>query len=571
MLAQQVRLCDADDDVVAQRKAVVAAAADEAEVALVEVEGLRSEVVYVDESLDVVLKDFGVEAHVGHARNLGLILLPYLVGHELHLLVLDAGAFGLCGELLHVGGVFAEAFILLLTGALRALHVAGEQTVNHQVGIATYGGGEVRIIIEGEAVVPDVHGAVLCLHHRPERHGFYQLLDVLALHVVEQAVDALGDVFLRPLRAERHAEAGNVLAEVFEFAGVGHVVNAVGQRLGFLLVLVHLAHAFGHRPIGQQHELLDEFVRILRALEIDTGRMSFLINHEAHFLAVEVDGAMLHAGGTQLFGHAVQHDEFVAEVFRRTGSADGAGILRRLLRRCGGLEVLVRSLAQLFEQILHLFVGEAAVAAYDGVDDAVRQHVGLLVHLENDAEAEFFLVGTQRADEVAKAFGQHGHGAIDKIDARGALLGFAVDDAAFEHVVGYVGDVDAHFPDAVLDAPHREGIVEVLGVARVDGEGRDVAEVLASGDFLGSDARVEPFGSGFDLCGIFVRKSELSQYGVHFGVVLAARAQDVDDLAVGAACPFGPVGHTHQRLVAVASALQTFLRDEDVVGQRAVG
>ena len=127
----------------------------------------------------------------------------------------------------------------------------------------------------------------------------------------------------------------------------------------------------------------------------------------------------------------------------------------------------------------------------------------------------------------------------------------------------------AHFPQAVAGRADGEGIVKVLGVVRVDGEGEHVAEVLAACDFFGRDARLELFGGILHSLGIVVGQSEFGQDGVHFGIVLSLPAQDVDHLSDGALRLFGPFHDFHHGLVARLSALELVLGDEDVGGQRA--
>ena len=140
-------------------------ASREAVVSLIEVEWLVTKEAHGDESFAVVLIDFGINAKVGHAANRGIELFANLVCHEFHLLVLDAGTLGIGSQLLHVGGVLTESLVLLLAGALSAFLVAGQQTMHHEVGIATDRGGEMCVVVEGKSVVTDVDGAVACLHH----------------------------------------------------------------------------------------------------------------------------------------------------------------------------------------------------------------------------------------------------------------------------------------------------------------------------------------------------------------------------------------------------------------------
>ena len=122
--------------------------------------------------------------------------------------------------------------------------------------------------------------------------------------------------------------------------------------------------------------------------------------------------------------------------------------------------------------------------------------------------------------------------------------------------MGDVGDMHADLPVAVGELADREGVVEVLGVARVDGEGCDAAEVLATGHLLGGDAGVDAVGGLLDVLGIAVGEAELGQDGVHLGVVLTLGAQDVDDLATGVHLVVLPLRDAGHGLVAVLAPLE---------------
>ena len=347
------------------------------------------------------------------------------------------------------------------------------------------------------------------------------------------------------------------------FSGAGHVVYAVGQHLG-LASLWHAAHHLGHAAVGQQHELLDELVGVARHLHVGARGMSLLVDLEAHLGAVEADGAVLEAGGAQALGQAVERDELggiFALGLRAGRQRFGVSARQR--------QVGLRGLAVALEYLLHLLVGEAAHAAYDGVREVPLLHLALVVEAEDGRVGQFVLVGAERADEVAEAFGEHGYGAVHEVDARGAAAGFAVDGVAFMHVVRHIGDVYAHLPRAVVEAAQRQGVVEVLRVVRVDGEGRHAAEVLAPRHLLLRDVGRELLGGALHALGIFVGQSELREYGVHLGVVVALLSEQVHHLAHRALRVVGPLHDLHHRLVARLAALELVLGYEDVVGQRA--
>ena len=193
-----------------------------------------------------------------------------------------------------------------------------------------------------------------------------------------------------------------------------------------------IRNGFRHSAVGQQHKLLDELVGIFRLLEEAARGVPFLVDIEVQFFAVEVHGSVLEATLAQLLRHAVQHDEFLGQLAR-------VGFLLR-----GGRCRLTGTVdnAVLLEYLLHLLVGEAAIGTDDGMGQVPRLDVGVLVHDEDDAVAQLVLVGPERTDIVAEPLREHGDGAVDQIDARGALLCLAVDDAPLGDVVRHVGNVD---------------------------------------------------------------------------------------------------------------------------------
>ena len=176
-------------------------------------------------------------------------------------------------------------------------------------------------------------------------------------------------------RAQLVAEAGDELCQRVQLVGVGQVVYAVGEHLCFL-ALGHLAYGLGHGAVGQQHEFLHQLVGVLRFLEVDAQGLAFLVNLELHLHAVELQRTARHTPFAQLLRQAVQLQQFI----------------------------FIVAFARL-DDLLRFLVGEAAVALDDGVDNAVLQHFGLVVHLEDDAIRQLLLVRAEGAEQVAEPFG----------------------------------------------------------------------------------------------------------------------------------------------------------------------
>lgn len=109
----------------------------------------------------------------------------------------------------------------------------------------------------------------------------------------------------------------------------------------------------------------------------------------------------------------------------------------------------------------------------------------------------------------------------------------------------------AHLPYAVFDLADREGVVEVLGIRRVDGEGRYLAEVAPGGVIGFGDRRRNGLGRIFDLLLEMVGQAVFGQDGVHLGIVLSGAAQYLDQLSGGAFGTQRPVRDADHDFVAV--------------------
>ena len=130
----------------------------------------------------LVFVDFHVDAIFRDAGDGAVVLLTQVVLQVFDLLVLDARALGLGSQLLHLAGMVAEVLVLRLHGAASALGIAGQKAVDHHVGIAADGRGEVGVEVESQAIVTDVDGAVLGFHHGAQSDGFHHVLLRLLFH-----------------------------------------------------------------------------------------------------------------------------------------------------------------------------------------------------------------------------------------------------------------------------------------------------------------------------------------------------------------------------------------------------
>ena len=134
----------------------------------------------------LVLVQLHVQAPLGDTRDDAVVGLPQAVLHELHLLVLHAGPLGRWRPV-------APCCCCARTGprtcarrrCVRARPGSGwSRRCTIRSGVAAYGRGEVRVVVEGQPVVAYVVGRVACLLHGAYGDGLYEVLLLLALHVV---------------------------------------------------------------------------------------------------------------------------------------------------------------------------------------------------------------------------------------------------------------------------------------------------------------------------------------------------------------------------------------------------
>ena len=429
----------------------------------------------------------------------------------------------------------AELFELLLVGRLAAVEVAGQQAVDHHVGVAADGRGEVGVVGERQAVVADVVGGVERLGHRPHGHGRNHVLLARALHLGEQLVHFAG-YGAAARRLEYAAEAEDERAEAVEFLLARGVVHAEDHRARHA-ARAHLAPRaeLRHAAVGQQHELLDHAVGIGLLLDVDAYGLALFVEQELRLLAVESDGSVAEAARAQRAGQAVE----------------------RLQLR--GIVAAAR-----LDALLRLGVGEAAVGVDHRAAEPLVEDLQVLVEGEHCREAEALLVGPQRAELVREPLGQHGDRAVHQVDRRAACAGLLVDDRVRTHVVRHVGDVHAHLPHSVAEAADRERVVEILRIGRIDREGGHGAEVAAPGELLGVDAAVDGLRSPLHGLLETVGQVVLGQYGVHLGVVVARGAQHLHQFARGVLAAGSPIRDADHHLVAVLHVGTVAARHEDV-------
>ena len=106
-------------------------------------------------------------------------------------------------------------------------------------------------------------------------------------------------------------------------------------------------------------------------------------------------------------------------------------------------------------------------------------HATLRVELNVDGKRQAVLVGTQRAQIVRQALGQHGQHAIGEIHRRRAMAGFQIDMSVPSNIVRNVGNMDTQLVATLGRTLQRDGVVKVARVDWVNRNDKAVAQVSA--------------------------------------------------------------------------------------------
>ncbi len=108
----------------------------------------------------------------------------------------------------------------------------------------------------------------------------------------------------------------------------------------------------------------------------------------------------------------------------------------------------------------------------------------MFVDLHDRAHHQAIYVRIQRADAVGKFLGQHGHGAIRKINGSAAQARFAIERRSAANVMRHVGDVHLQLETAAGPRRDVHGVVEIARRFAVNGDDRQVAEIAPPSNIL---------------------------------------------------------------------------------------
>ena len=377
----QISPFDADAERVAKPDDSMMAPADGTIVLLVKVIEVGADGPVGNHALDLRGLDLHIDAPLGDAGHVSVELLAHLVLHELHELVLDALPFRFGGDDFPFGSVFALGRVVVQGLGFRPGEIHREEPMDHQVRITADRRGEMRIELEGQAVMADVVGAVAGLGHGPQRQDLDGAEFRFVLCVHHQAVQGVGDVLAGADGAHLVAEVAGKLPEAGDLFQVGLVMDTVHEGLGILDGLAaHLAvrgDELGDVLVRQEHELLDEPVGLLGVFLVNGYGLSVFVDLHLHFGTLEVHGAGSEALLAQFQGYLIENQYSFFHIVRNDAALGAFAELR------------FHGVVPGLDDGLGALVGEAVVGLDDGPAEPGVDDLGHRRHLEDGGEGEF--------------------------------------------------------------------------------------------------------------------------------------------------------------------------------------
>ena len=376
--------------------------------------------------------------------------------------------------------------------------------------------------------------------------------------------------------AAGNAKGAHGLAEFLKFFLIGFIVHAIkaGEAVAF--------HFAGDLFVRRQHEFLNELVTFVVFLFFDTVGIALGVDVDFDFVHIEVEGTVLETAFAELVGDLPEGADMALEGFHfgmgevAEGATGGAGlVLGRERGFTDRLEVIV----------LHegegLFVGEAFIAANDGIGEIDLLNLCFLGKGYEDGFGETILRFDETTESVGEGVGQHRYNGADEVGTVAAFLGFFVEGGAGFDVGGDVRDMDADAVAAFAEFLDGEGVVEILGIVGIDGEGKDITAIAAALAVGGAHLVRNGFGLFLDRGREGGVEIVFVENALEFGVGGVCFSEDIDDFTLGIEVSLFPFNHLDDNLIAnfwegfdsgvAGVGHDEILNDAGVVGYDVVG
>ena len=388
-----------------------------------------------------------------------------------------------------------------------------QAAMHHEIGVAANRRGEVGVLLFRQAEMSQRFQRVAGPHERLEEADLERRANGKRVELVQEALNlgALAQI------AARHIVAEHFLAVFLEPRFLRGFVDPVDCRL------LHLHEASRHGLVGQQHVLLDELMRDVVLDSLDPGDATGFVETDLHFRKVEFERTRLEPGFADLLSQIV-------------------GLMHHLLNRVGTWLAL--------QEREDFPVGKPLLRVDNGRIEFRIHDPAVVSEEELDALGQAIHLGLQRTQFIAERFGEHRDDPVHQVRGIAALAGFGVQRRAGPDIVGHIGDVNPQAPLIGGNPFEADGVVEVLGVIRVDGDDPMFAAVDPTGEIAFLDGVANHMGFLKNGFGKVEGQVVLTKDGQHVDPFGIGRSQNFDDFALGAHLPGLPFPEFHDDFVA---------------------
>ncbi len=349
------------------------------------------------------LDEQAVRADTGHVT---VELLADPVRHEADLLPLHQFALGLGRAPLPLRRVLRHGRQFVLEGvpprpAQLAAPDRAQEPMHDEVGVPPDGRGEVGVRGHRESEVARVDGVVAGLRHGPQHQERDGARDGRAGHAIDELLEVPGP-HGAGRRAEGVAERRDEGLEDLDLRRIGGLVDAVDRG--------HLPPLQFRRDglVGEQHELLDEAVRVVALGRGDGLDLPFLVQPDLGLGQVEVDRSPAPAAVTKPLEQAVHVPQH----------RDDLRLDRPVQRRLPG------------QDGVHARVRQPGAAADDAVVELDADRLAARVDLDHAGLHEPIDAGIEAAQAGGQLGREHVDRAIGEVDRRAAVARVVVQGAA---------------------------------------------------------------------------------------------------------------------------------------------
>src|SRR5215472_7550484 len=307
--------------------------------------------------------------------------------------------------------------------------------------------------------------------------------------------------------AQGIAEGTRQLFKFENLAGVGLFVHAMQ---GCDAALKEIA---GDGAVGREHKFFNEAVCDVAFAARYVDHALLFIEFDNRFWQIEVDRAVFIPARVQKQRQLLHFPEMMRE-----------------------LGVALVHLAVTFKDLVHVGVGHSLGRSDDGGSHPRRLQVARGVELHERAHDQTVLAGLQRTHAIRKRLGQHGHGAVGKINRSASQARFLVESCSGTDILGDVSDVHLKMP-AVPSAFDVNGVIEIARGFAIDGHNRQMAKIFTSRAFGLADGPGAKLRFLEDLAREGMRQVMLSDddFGVY--TEFAWTTQNLDDATAWCGAP----------------------------------